>query len=260
MPALLEFQRCFARALQDGATANPGAEIWDAHGLAIYAGTRRDTLTRALALTFPAVQRLVGADFFEAAAQRFMHESPPASACLDDYGAAWPEFLAAFEPAAELPYLSDVARLEWAVSRALHARDAAPLEVGRLATLDAASLATVRFAPHPSICLLRLRAPADAIWRAVLAQDQAAMSALELGAGPVYLLIERLARSLEVRRLTPGAWSLTQRLCAGEPWHRALEQMGPEPIAAHDIHALLADHLRSGRFIDFVATSGESCS
>jgi hypothetical protein len=259
MPALLEFQRCFARALQDGAATTPGAEIWDAHGLAVYAATRLGTLTRALALTFPAVQRLVGADFFEAASQRFIREFPPASACLDDYGAALPEFLAAFEPVAELPYLPDVARLEWAVSRALHARDAQPLEVGRLAALDAASLATVRFVPHPSIGLLRLRAPADAIWRAVLAQDPAAMAALQLGAGPVYLLIERLARSLEVRRLTPAAWSLTQRLCAGEPWHRALEQMGPEVIAAEDIHALLADHLRSGRFVESFATSGEPC-
>ena len=45
----------------------------------------------------------------------------------------FPEFLARFPPAASLAYIADVARLEWAVNRALHAPDAAPLDVARLA-------------------------------------------------------------------------------------------------------------------------------
>ena len=71
--------------------------------LAIYRNTFVGSLTKALCLTYPAVDRLVGSAFFAAAAQAFMHERPPRSAWLDDYGADFPEFLGSFAPAASLP-------------------------------------------------------------------------------------------------------------------------------------------------------------
>src|SRR5260370_23822662 len=88
--------------------------------LSIYRNTLYGTLTNALRLSYPAVHRLVGAEFFEASAQKFIEDEPPRGAYLDDYGAGFPDFLARFPAAASVPYLPDVARLEWAVSRALH--------------------------------------------------------------------------------------------------------------------------------------------
>ena len=41
----------------------------------------------------------------------------------------------------------------------------------------------------------------DAIWRAVLARDDAAMAAIDLAAGAVRLLIERRAGEIEVTRI-----------------------------------------------------------
>jgi Putative DNA-binding domain len=265
MPALLELQRSFANALRTGdvPTSLEALQIADSNvpeRFGVHAGTRLATLIRTLSLVFPAVQRLVGADFFEAAAREFIRLSPPECACLDDYGARFPWFVQGFEPAAQLPYLPDVARLEWAVSRALHALDATALDVSRLVALGSAELAEVRFVAHPSISLLQLSSPADAIWRAVLEQDAAAMAAVDPGEGPIFLLIERGADGIQVRRLSGGAWHLTQRLCAGEPLHAALEDLQAEESAegpARDaIDALLADHLLWGRFIDVVSATG----
>jgi hypothetical protein len=135
MPALRELQQQIACALLDDAAATTFAATLalDPSVLTIYRNTRLGTLTRALATAFPAVRALVGEDFFEAAARQFIRAEPPATACLDDYGERFAAFLAQLPPAAGIAYLADVARLEWAVNRALHAPDGPVLELAALA-------------------------------------------------------------------------------------------------------------------------------
>jgi hypothetical protein len=243
MPALLELQQTL-RAQLFGDAMPPDED--SALRLAIYRNTCFSTLVNALRLSYPAVQRLVGAEFFEGGAREFIRRHPPASAYLNDYGGDFPAFLSAFAPAAALAYLADVAQLEWAVNRALHADEAPSLELARLATLDESALSRVSFTAHPGLSLLRLDFPADAIWRAVLDQDAAAMAAIDLAGGPVHLLIERDAGGVQVRRLNAARWEFTARLCAGQPLYAMLDDR-----ADGDTSAWLAEHLSSGRFIDF---------
>lgn len=203
-------------------------------------------LTTALRLSYPAVHRLVGADFFEGTARSFIERHPPECACLDDYGAEFPYFLSGFAPASSLPYLPDVARLEWAVGRALHAADAEPLDPRRLAALGDAERARVTFLPHPSLAFVQVRHPADDIWRAVLEEDDASLSAIDPAASPAWLLVQGLPAGVEVRRMSESAWRFTAALHAGRPLAAALAE-------ARDIDApaLLAEHLAAGRFVDF---------
>src|SRR5207244_4028731 len=123
MLALHELQRAVYRSLvqqDDGAirAAVRGDGIAAADRLSIYRNTFYGTLTRALHLSFPAIHRLVGAEFFEAVAFEFIKVQPPRSAHLDGYGAGFPDFLDGFLGAMSVPYLFDVAELEWAVNRA----------------------------------------------------------------------------------------------------------------------------------------------
>ena len=217
-----------------------------AERLDVYRNTFASVLTNALHLSYPAVDRLVGAQFFEGAARIFITGHPPTTACLDDYGAGFPDFLADFAPAASLPYLPDVARLEWAVNRALHADAADPLDVARLAALPEPDRARVRFAPHPSVGLVRAQHPVDVIWRSVLNEDDAALAAIDPGAGPVGLLIQRLETGIEVQRMSESAWRFTAELCAGRPLDAALESAG-----CVEAPALLVEHFAAGRFVDF---------
>jgi hypothetical protein len=257
MLALLELQRSLrAQLLTDSPTLGDAlAQVLapdddTALRLAIYRNSCHSTLVNALRLSFPAVQRLVGAEFFDGAAREFIRHHAPASANLNEYGADFPGFLAGFAPAAGLAYLADVARLEWAVNRALHADDLPSLDLARLALLDESALSRVSFSAHPGVSLLRLGFPADAIWRAVLDQDDAAMAAIEPASGPVHLLIERDAAGVQVRRLGAPAWDFTVRLCAGRPLYAVLDD-GPDG----QINAWLAEQLSSGRFVDFNLTA-----
>ncbi len=247
MPTLRELQRSLARVVTDGGERTLGVAESMTARLEIYANTRRATLTHALALTFPAVRALVGAPFFEAMAAQFVATTPPASAYLNDYGAELPRFLRRYEPAAAIDYLADVAALEWAISRACHAPDAPRLDL--LPAVRApgwTDLASLIFVGHPSVATLRLASPADRIWRAVLEQDEAAMSAIDLAAGPICVLVERdPEEQVQVRRLAPSAWHLTQRLLAGEPLFQALSP------AVESAQTTLAEHLAAGRFMGY---------
>jgi hypothetical protein len=250
VPTLLEVQHAMRRRLLDD--ADPGAVallanvLAPAERLSIYRNTSRSTLTNALRLTYPAVQRLVGDDFFGAAADAFITNGPPHTAWLDVYGAGFPEFLRTFKPAAAVVYLADVARLERAVGRALHAVDGEPLALAQLASVAESDQSRVCFEPHTAVSLVSSDYPLDAIWRAVLARDDAALAAINLAAGAVWLLIERNASGVEVARLDEPRWRFAEALFAGRPLSIALEA-ADNPEAPR----WLAGHLAAGHFEGF---------
>jgi hypothetical protein len=214
--------------------------------LAVYRNTFDTTLANALRLSYPAVRKLVGATFFEGAARVFAHERPPRASWLDLYGADFADFLATFTPAASLPYLPDVARLDWAVDRALHSPDVEPLDARAIAGVDPALHEHIRFTVDPSVSLLRTDYPADAIWRAVLESDDAALAALDLADRPVQLQVRRLENGVEVDRIDESAFRITAALMAGQPLGAALGCDDASSAAG-----VLAGHLAAGRFVAF---------
>ena len=254
MSALLELQHAVYRSLVERDDEEAAALIRPdglaaADRLSIYRSTLFGALTNALRLSYPAVHRLVGADFFEAAAHRFIAAQPPRDAYLDHYGAGFPDFLARFPAAWSVPYLPDVARLEWSVSRALHAPDAAPLDMPALAAVGGSSQELVSFVPHPSLGLIRASYPVDTIWRAVLEQDDETLGAIDLDDAQLWLLIQRLPTGIDVQRMSEAAWRFTSALCAGQPLGEAVDL-----ACGSDVATLLAEHLAAGRFIAFHLT------
>src|SRR5262245_28084906 len=121
MLSLRDAQLRFATRL-----AAPGREPEsDDARFAIYRANQRANYRNALAATYPVVKRLTGATFFDAAIDAFVAAHPPVSGDLNDYGERLGGFLGRYAPAVDLPYLPDVARLEWAIDEANRADDAA---------------------------------------------------------------------------------------------------------------------------------------
>ncbi len=249
MPTLLEMQGALRKSVVLGeraAAAGMLAPGVSPDRLDIYRNTFLMTTTKALRLCFPAVQRLVGDEFFEAAAHFFIAEQPPRTAWLDEYGAEFPDFLRAFPPAGSLRYLADVGRLEWAVSRALHAADTRPLDPARIAAVEAEELWRVRLITEPSLTLLDFDYPADTIWRAVLADDDRGLGAVDLASGKVRVLVARSATGVEVERLSADQWRFLAKLVAGESIGASID-----PEGDFDPSTELAGHFLRGRFTDF---------
>ena len=110
------------------------------------------------------------------------------------------------------------------------------------------------FVAHPSVSLLRLAYPVDAIWRAVLARDDEALGRIDIESGLVNLLVERRETGIEVERLDEQSWLFVSKLCAGQPIEAALDTAGH-----FDCSVPLAEHLALGRFCRFeLAAPGTS--
>lgn len=126
------------------------------------------SLVDALAATFPVSQALVGEAFFRAMARARVQADPPRSPVLIDYARDFPDFVAGFAPAAGVPYLADVARIEALRVRAYHAADASPVPESLYRGLVAApeALAAARMTLHPACHWLRSDYAAHSIWLA----------------------------------------------------------------------------------------------
>ncbi len=142
-------------------------------------------------------------------ARVFVTAHPPRSPLLMTYGDDFPDFIAGFEPAAELPYLADVARLEAARTRAYHAADAEPVDPNLLRSIAPEALGGMRFVLHPSAEVVRSRHPIVTIW---------AMNAGEAELGPIEdwrredALVARPHLDVEVRALPPAERRSSRRL------------------------------------------------
>jgi hypothetical protein len=213
-----ELERDFAAALLGGSDQAIVAEI---HGdgldpaarVAIYRHHVFATLTEALEATYPVVVRLVDRRFFGYAADRFIREHPPAGPCLFEYGESLADFLATFPPCRHLPYLPDVARLEWALSCALHAEDAVPLDPRWLAAIPPEEVRRLKLRLHPSTSLIQSPWPIDRIWRANQpGADPDATVSLE--GGGACLQVYRLEDDPMFRRLEPGGYAFRRALAS----------------------------------------------
>lgn len=253
MPTLLETQTAVRDSLLSGdIAAGLRTYLSVSNRLSIYRNTHVGSLTAALRLSYPAVHKLVGQDFFDGAAARFIRVHPPGRAYLYEYGDAFPDFLSALPEAQSLSYLADVARLEWAVNRALHASNTPPLESAQLATISAGDQGRIAFAIHPAVGLVNSAYPVDTIWHAVLESDDQELAAVDLYAGPVWLLIDRERGEVRVRRIDETCARFSADLFAGLPLQASLD------MAHGDATSYLADHLSSGHFSDFQIVGDEA--
>lgn len=226
----------FAAALLDPARPAPaGLTSWNgsdpAQRFAVYRNNVTVSLIDALADTFPVVQALVGVDFFRTMAREFARQSPPASPVLAWYGDEFPAFVAGFAPAAGVPYLADVARLEYARVLAFHAADAAPVAADSVAALlaEPATLPglAVRFVPACS--LLRARWAIASLWAAHQTDDAADNLSRIDPATPENALVCRRGLTVEVRALAAGDAAFAAALMAGATLGEAVVRGAGEP-------------------------------
>lgn len=171
-------------------------------GLSVYRNTVAKGCADALAGLFPAVTAVVGPDWMREAALRFAAEHPPARASLIDYGEDFPDWLAAFEPAADMPYLPGLARLDRMWSEAHLAADADALEPQALAALAPEDFATVRAVLHPSARLAAFDDGLPTLWAALRAGPA---GELALDPGPEAVLLVRPGGAVSHHVLSPGA-------------------------------------------------------
>ena len=253
MSDLARLQRSFAQALSDPTAALPEAvSAQDTQHrekrFNIYRNNVFASLIEVLAGRYPAVQKLVGEEFFTATASAFIRAHPPRDPVMILYGHDFPRFLENFEPAATLPYLGDVARIERAWNTAYYAAEARPLGPQDFAAVAAEDVARLALSLHPSVALLTSPFPARSIWQANLDGDD--LSGLNLCAGGEDTAIVRPLSNVKAVTLPPGAYIFLKALQHGQVLGQAVDAaMTSEP--AFDFQANLTGLISNGMITGF---------
>ena len=224
--ALPDLQRAFADHLGGAERAElvalvAGDTIPAASRLDVYRHHVGHSLAAALAATFSTVQAIVGEGFFRGLAQAFVRQSMPTQPVLSEYGAGLPVFIAGYDPASDLPYLADVARLDWALNCAFHA-----LHVEGLGAVELAEIATDRLPSRslsltPGATLLTSRFPLGRIWLA--SQPGADAATVDLGSGDARLLVMRRPDDAAFVELSAAEAAFVAALIDGGPIETAAE-------------------------------------
>ena len=230
---LQDFQRRFAAALtpelpSDKAAAVSrtlfsGDENHRRAALAIYRNNVAHSLREALAEGFPVVKQLLGEDFFNDLAVRFLRENLPQRRALADYGRGFAEFLADLEEVSDLPWLADVARIEMAQREVFHAADDEAVAREDLKNLSDEDLAQSCFSLHAALIVLRMDWPADKIWRAH--QDARVDEGLEIDRESICLVIRREGADVIVERVDQTLADFLEELDRGRSLGQAMSFM-----------------------------------
>ena len=253
MPPLRELQHLFAAEVLAGSDAVPAfaSALGARERLAVYRRTIHANYRNALTATYPAVRRIVGATFFLTAVDEYVEAHPSRSGDLNEYGDAFGDFLGRYPKAAELPYLPDVARLEWAIDEANRAADSpfAPDRVlGELSRSPADELPHLRLRVEPS-CRLHCSAfPLLRIWQ-VNAPDHVGDLTVDFAAGPDHLRIRRTQGDsrdgIAIERLGKSDFHWLAALAAGATLAEAIEQ-ALNADATFDLQAALRRFVGDG--------------
>jgi hypothetical protein len=227
------------RLLRDGGVA---AE----RRLHVYRNNLFASLGAALHAVYPVTARLVGTAFFRQLAREYVLRHPSTSGNLHAFGDRFAAFLRKQPTLAALPYLGDVAALEWAHHEVYHEADDETLDPAALAGVPIEAQQRIRLHLQLASRFVASPFPVLAIWQAHREADDAVPS-LSLDGGGERVLVARSGFEVEFRLLASAEDAFLRALAAGQPLAAAL----PAALAvdaAFDLGGSLSRHLALGSF------------
>lgn len=220
----------------DGLFSSNGAD--PASRFAVYRNNVHRSLINALATAYPVTVQLVGDDFFHAMASLYVQASPAKHPLMSEYGSTFADFIQGFEPAASVPYLADVARLERLRVRAYHAADTPPMnQQAVLQHLQAQTqLGASRLRLHPCVATLNCAYAVVAVWAAH--QTEGALATLDPWHAQSALVL-RQGLNVKVFAIDGGSVAFINSLNQGAALEMAVAD-ALEACAEFDLHQCLS--------------------
>lgn len=215
--------------------------------LKIYRNNIIGSLSKALLATYPLIKALTGHEFATVLMRAYVLENPPSDASLARYGEGLDAFINNFAPAKNLPYLPDVAKLEWAMNEAYYAPDDRPLAPEDLQSPPAENLSDLSLRPRSSVRLLASPWPLESIRTFCLNYREDSDDMLNLDQGNSRLMVFRPRLSVEVVSLDHDEYVWLEFLAEGHTLGAALESLF-KVFPSFDFQGCLQKHLRLETF------------
>lgn len=255
MYSLRELQANFVRGIFSGGNCADLISAQDAKArLAIYRDNVFSNYREALRAVYPVIEKLVGRQFFDHAANRYIAVTHSASGDLHHYGATFADFIRGFPELEPLVYLHDVARLEWMIHESFHAADYPAIALDSLNDISPERFEALNFILHPACRMLASGYPVQHIWRAN--QPGAAEEMIDLSEGGMNLLVARPQYEVELRELKTGEFVMLAEFAAGRGFGDAyLRTLEADPD--FNVAVFMQTHVQARTFVDFSIARGE---
>jgi hypothetical protein len=212
---------------------------------AIYRNSIIGRLQKALKAIYPVCYKLVGHDFFMHLATCYIEETPSYSPDLNTYGENLPDFIRDFPNTETLPYLADVASLEWAWHRLYGAPDSSAFDFQKLADLYADAGEEIIFLLPPRTTLLTSRYPIHRIWE-INQLDYTEDTTITLEADQTFaIFIWQQQHVFRINLILPVEWQILSWFQQGLTLGRVCECAG-ELFPDLNIAELLPDFVKNG--------------
>lgn len=217
MSALSELQQRFAATMLDDEASTLALKehlAGEGHrrsaGLTAYRRSVQAILAGAVQATYPIIESIVGSAFLAEAARRYALAVPSRSGDLNDYGDGFNQFLSAYPAAEKLPYLPDVAAMEWAVHTVFGAANGPTQDLTLMANTPPEHWEALHFQIDPACTSLSSRWPLVRIWQVNQSGYSGDFSVDFSLAQSV--LIHRREGNVQVDEITPAEMTLLAKL------------------------------------------------
>ena len=204
--------------------------------LTVYAGGYAARIRQALAEVYPALAHVLGRQDFTALAGDYAGAHPSREYNLSFAGRHLPDFLATWPRTEDLPFLPDLARLEWLVCLAVHAFDHPALDPSALGRMSSGRWEDLRFVFQPFVGAVTSSWPILDIWTARTRPRDAI--AIDVVHRPQRVLVSRQGVAVRCALLEPSQYEVLAALLAGRTLGEACGQLadsgadGTPPVAA----------------------------
>ena len=235
------------------ASIKPSANLSGEQLVDVYKDSILGGLTEALSNIYPVCVKLVGEMFFNHMVADYLKRYPSGSPDLGDYGSEFSGYIADFEPAKELEYLSDLVRLEWSWHRAFNAPDSPSDDVSSLADLAGVAEADqggINFVTTPSAVLVRSIFPIHQIWQ-VNQEDYVGDGIVNLDDGAVCLVVWRNATfGMRIDVLSEHEFEFLQAVNDGKSFSEIAALS-----CASGLSGILGRYMQTGQSVGFTLIS-----
>lgn len=238
-------QTAFHVALRDPSETIPEGLLDNAGAPAgrrfnVYRNNVTTSLMDALQDGFPVIRKLLGEANFRNLARDFQAGHPPSTPLMMLFGEDFPNFIRGHAGLAKIPYLGDVAELEFALRRSYHAADSKPIDASVLGQMEEPQLLASTFELSPALQLVSSDWPVLGIW-----QFNALENAPKPKPGGQCVLITRLEFDPQPEEITQGDASFLQAVKNGRSLEQAL-LAASSAEEGHDFGRLLGRLLAGG--------------
>ena len=174
----------------------------------------------ALRAVYPVVHLIAGKDRFADYASLYRGAHPYDGS--SDYGEEFPEYLDLMQ-SEDLPYIADLAQLEWLVHRARRAEAIPTVEAAALNAVPAERLRHARLELHPSCGTLRSGYPVARIWE-IHQPGYAGELTVDAMHDLTWVLVNRPDTHVEVTNIDEGGYAFIEALAQGQTLGAAFDR------------------------------------